>query len=268
MHYPNYAKEAKIKNKALPEFQDHLDFYFSQRLGSSDFLQVQQLLKGDNALISSSMYSSMRDQASKSLVAMVPSGEDWGFFVLQEGQQAPQWILINSKGEINTDVPSISTRLASLLPGKDSIMVGDGIQSENLQELIQAVEAQKEKLLPLKKQRALSIFKKLIRSYAKKESESPAREAILALWTTALKEETYTKIDIGLLAEQLIQEVFDPILIKLKANKPEQLWHLQKLLPILKKEPISTQLLSALYDGRKDALPFAKQLRSCILGIS
>lgn len=268
MHYPEYPEEAQIVHKDLPSFVDHLKFYFSQHLGQSDLLKVKRLFTGDSAIMSASVYETMRDHSCKSLVSMVRSDEDWAFFVIQGYHEAPQWIWVNAEGELLTDVHTICNRLETLLKGKESIIAPNEVQTDYLQQLIGICESQKEMLLPLKKRRALDMFRKLIRYYAKKDEESPAREAIVSSWIETLKEEEFSKIDIGLLANQLIIQVFDPMLAELKKMKPAQLWHLQKLLPILKKEPISTHVLSDLYEKRKEALPLAKQLRSCIIGLS
>ena len=238
------------------------------------FQPLKDLVEGNTPLVPAKVYEQMKNVETTviSHVSMVKAPESWAFFALRAtAQHAPRWLFVQPDGGILTDLPVICEALRRYLPQATTLPHPTEQAGRQLARHLEGLQRFQIEALPHKKRRAIRLFQHLIDVYLKRQTDLD-RKHLLQAFRRLLDPATGDEAD-GTdyyhLAEQLLDEVFQPLLNEWKAEKGRYRGpvHLQKLKSHLMGYPIPTATLQRIYDQLKTLPPISRRVAACIVAV-
>jgi superfamily II DNA or RNA helicase len=235
------------------------------------FQPVRDLLTGTPPLIPTETYEYFKNVKAgvRCQISIVKGEFDFCFFAMKGSQaNSPKWYLIDSFGRAHKDLPTICDKLREYIKNvKDEKW--DLNSSHLMKRYLDQLQKQEVNLLPNKKRRALKLLKDILTHYSKnkndKERAALASDLLAVLNENNSGDDTinfYEFMDHWL---SIIQPLLMDLRTKSKASAPKTI---ADLLKVLKKKPLSLEILTQLLEE----IPLSEKLESkviaCILCVS
>lgn len=239
------------------------------------FRPVRELV-GENGLVTAAQYEAMRTSQVRvaSCVGAVDSDRPWAFFAVGGADRAaPRWVLIEGPDDGPVaDLAEIAARLRERLGPETTQHPIDARATLVMDEHLERLRVNERKLLPMRRQRALTLAERVLNAWQQKawSSADAERRTLLKDLAAMLSPPAPGAEfpDPRAVADAWLR-VFRPVQRRALEHrgKRRRVWRLDDLEAPLVRDPVSTETLRRAFDEIPLLQPVAERIVAMIVGV-
>jgi hypothetical protein len=228
--------------------------------------------EGDGQLVDAETYNALRRSEAKvlSAVALVRARRPWGFFAIRGSERnAPRWAFVDGESnKVVTALDEVASSLRDNLSDREDLPDFDQRATRVMNRLLDQLEEGAERLLPRRKQRALSQMRQVLAKYQSRVIQQSSERLAVVTELSALVSDR--AIDHDELADAWLAAIRSRWRVLLAAGPKRRRTRLRRLAELttdLMETPLSDLALQQLRSKVGLAIPVAERVVAAIVGV-
>lgn len=243
--------------------------------GITDVFQpVRQLVGGEDALVPSGVYATVRDSVARVLatVSVVSAPAEWSFYAIGGGDRAaPRWVYFDQETEeptvdLHQVVESLRKRLNDGVASRDP----DETAARRVTRDLERLQKWEVLMLPRKKRRALEEMRRVLKRYlarAHNDGDRWRTDLVVSILDLVGEQKANKPIDLRALADWWV-DLIRPVWYEHLSARRRRPALLKDIRRRLLEEPISTEQLQTLEDVPLEIQPIGERVVAAIVALS